>query len=105
MVTQELKDKGIHCRGQGFNCYNCKDKNDCIEYVECEPIKFKQLNPTEKFIKELLELCKKHNKYVVGSGIADDMSMRILDNTNWDCKSEDEYIYFSDKTKKYEIEE
>lgn len=42
MVTQELKDKEIHCRGQGFNCYNCKDKNTCVEYVECEPIKFER---------------------------------------------------------------
>jgi hypothetical protein len=36
MVTQELKDKGIHCRGQGFNCCSCKDTKDCVEYVECE---------------------------------------------------------------------
>ena len=36
MVTQELKDKGIHCRGQGFNCCSCKDAKKCVEYVECE---------------------------------------------------------------------
>jgi hypothetical protein len=36
MVTQELKDKGTHCRGQGFNCCSCKDAKECVEYVECE---------------------------------------------------------------------
>jgi hypothetical protein len=32
MITEEMKKNGIHCRGQGFNCYNCKDKNKCLEY-------------------------------------------------------------------------
>ena len=35
-----MKDKGIHCRGQGFNCYNCKDKSKCVEYEECPELKF-----------------------------------------------------------------
>lgn len=39
MITQEMKDKGTHCRGKGFNCYNCKDKSECVEYEECSEIK------------------------------------------------------------------
>jgi hypothetical protein len=39
MVTQELKDKGIHCRGQGLNCFGCKHKNNCVEYVDCPELK------------------------------------------------------------------
>ena len=39
MTTQEMKDKGIHCRGQGLNCYNCKYKNNCVEFVECPELK------------------------------------------------------------------
>ncbi|ACA57390.1 MULTISPECIES: hypothetical protein [Clostridium] len=36
MITKGLKDKGLICKGKGFNCPNCKDKNECIDYVECE---------------------------------------------------------------------
>lgn len=34
MITQEMKKKGIHCKGQGFNCPNCKYKNECVDFVE-----------------------------------------------------------------------
>jgi hypothetical protein len=33
VVTQEMKDRGISCKGKGFNCHNCKDKNGCVDYV------------------------------------------------------------------------
>lgn len=33
MITQELKDSGYSCRGKGFNCYGCKDKNRCVDYI------------------------------------------------------------------------
>lgn len=33
MITKELKDQGISCRGQGFSCPNCKDKDTCIDFV------------------------------------------------------------------------
>ena len=36
MITEKMKDKGFECKGQGFNCYRCKDKNECIDYVEVE---------------------------------------------------------------------
>lgn len=39
MITQNMKDVGIHCKGRGFNCYNCKDKSECVDYIECEEIK------------------------------------------------------------------
>ena len=31
MITQEMKDKGIRCRGKGFNCPNCKDRKECVD--------------------------------------------------------------------------
>lgn len=31
MVTEEMKNNGIHCRGQGFNCSGCKDNMSCVE--------------------------------------------------------------------------
>jgi hypothetical protein len=34
MVTQEMKDKGISCKGSGFNCPTCKDKAACVDYIE-----------------------------------------------------------------------
>lgn len=36
MVTKEMKAKGIICKGKGLNCPNCKDKNECVDYVEGE---------------------------------------------------------------------
>lgn len=36
MITQELKDRGVMCKGKGLNCQKCKDKNEC---VECRIIK------------------------------------------------------------------
>lgn len=34
VVTEELKDRGISCKGRGFNCHNCKDSNRCVDYEE-----------------------------------------------------------------------
>ena len=39
-MNKDLKDTGLHCRGRGFNCHNCKDAKLCSEYIECKPIKF-----------------------------------------------------------------
>lgn len=80
MVTQELKDKGIHCRGQGFNCYNCKDKTTCVDYVECEPIKFKRTIKYPAVYKDF------QNKYYATMGIAEvldkDKFNELLDKPN-----------------------
>ena len=35
MTTQAMKDEGLHCRGQGLHCPNCKEK-DCVERVQVE---------------------------------------------------------------------
>ena len=37
MITQEMKDKGIRCRGKGFNCPNCKDRKECVD-AEYNPL-------------------------------------------------------------------
>ena len=34
MITQELKDIGCSCKGKGFNCHNCKDKKECLDYID-----------------------------------------------------------------------
>lgn len=47
MITQEMKDKGIMCKGKGFNCYVCKYKDGCVDYVE----------PSEKFKDEFYVNC------------------------------------------------
>lgn len=86
MVTQEMKDKGIHCKGQGFNCYNCKDKNECVEYVECEPLKQSEYTHTHKFktitdIKEIdriREHFKKKSKYLMDGKEVYIVSYRII---------------------------
>lgn len=31
MVTEEMKNNGIHCKGKGFNCSGCKYKMSCVE--------------------------------------------------------------------------
>lgn len=36
MTTQSMYDKGLRCRGRGFNCLGCKNKNECIEYINTE---------------------------------------------------------------------
>jgi len=36
MVTQEMKNSGIHCKGQGFNCPNCLNKLTCVEFVNVD---------------------------------------------------------------------
>jgi hypothetical protein len=36
MITKELKEKGLKCKGKGFNCPNCKYKNECVDFIECE---------------------------------------------------------------------
>lgn len=38
MITKVIKSKGISCKGRGFNCNDCKDKLNCIEYEDCPPI-------------------------------------------------------------------
>ncbi len=30
MITKGLKDKGLICKGKGFNCPNCKDKMNVL---------------------------------------------------------------------------
>lgn len=35
MITQEMKDMGISCKGKGFNCHGCKYKNECVDYILC----------------------------------------------------------------------
>jgi len=37
MTTQIMYDKGLRCKGRGFNCEGCRDKNECIEYEIWEP--------------------------------------------------------------------
>jgi hypothetical protein len=63
MITQELKDRGTSCRGQGFNCHNCKDKNECLDYIECPEIKLER--------KIIFPAIYKHfkNKYYTTMGI------------------------------------
>ena len=34
MTTKEMYDKGLRCKGRGFNCNGCKDKNLCVEYTD-----------------------------------------------------------------------
>lgn len=31
MITQEMKDNGLSCRGKGFGCAGCRDKHDCVD--------------------------------------------------------------------------
>lgn len=47
MITQELRDKGISCKGRGFNCSTCKGKNECIDYED--------VNKKEYTIQEVFE--------------------------------------------------
>ena len=51
MITQEMKDKGVSCKGRGLNFYDCKDKLKCVEYEECPPIS--SLNIKVKLRKEV----------------------------------------------------
>ena len=37
MTTKEMFDKGLRCKGRGFNCNGCKEKDSCEEYVEVDP--------------------------------------------------------------------
>ena len=55
MIIQEMYDKGIRCKGRGFNCNGCKDKNVCIEYTD-NGFDFSKL--TTKYIKLR---CDKHH--------------------------------------------
>ena len=32
MTTSKMYNKGLRCKGRGFNCDGCNDKNECIEY-------------------------------------------------------------------------
>ena len=34
MITQEDKDNGKKCRGQGFDCAYCSAKGACVDYVK-----------------------------------------------------------------------
>jgi len=36
MTTQEMFDEGIHCRGRGFNCCGCKERDECVEYINMD---------------------------------------------------------------------
>lgn len=36
MTTKEMYDKGLHCKGQGFNCHDCASKINCVEYVNMD---------------------------------------------------------------------
>lgn len=33
MTTQAMYDNGLRCKGKGFNCSGCKNKDDCVEYI------------------------------------------------------------------------
>jgi hypothetical protein len=33
MITQEMKNKGLSCKGKGLNCPTCLSKSICVEYV------------------------------------------------------------------------
>jgi hypothetical protein len=33
MTTQEMYNSGLRCKGRSFNCPGCKDKDECVEYV------------------------------------------------------------------------
>ena len=48
MTTQIMYDKGLRCKGRGFNCEGCRDKNECIEYEIWEP-KNTEYAPTLQF--------------------------------------------------------
>ncbi|MEG0371235.1 MAG: hypothetical protein RR645_02970 [Clostridium sp.] len=36
MTIQAMFDKGQRCKGKGVNCGICKDKNNCVEYVNAD---------------------------------------------------------------------
>ena len=49
MTTQVMYDHGLRCKGKGFNCENCRDKNECIEYEIWEP-KNTEYTPILQFV-------------------------------------------------------
>ena len=53
----------------------------------------------DEFLKELTELCKKHNKYIIGSGCEDDITMHI--NDDWIGSR----FYFDVNSKEYKEDE
>lgn len=34
MITEELKQQQIICKGKGLFCNNCKDKKECVDFIE-----------------------------------------------------------------------
>lgn len=58
----------------------------------------------KEFLKELNDLCIKHNKFIVGTGMECDSSMRILDNKELSYKLGDKFIEYNSKTKQYQEE-
>lgn len=32
MISKEMYDNGLRCKGKGFNCPTCKDIINCVEY-------------------------------------------------------------------------
>jgi len=44
MTTQIMYDKGLRCKGRGFNCEGCRDKNTHQHYnLNIKIIKMKQV--------------------------------------------------------------
>lgn len=50
MTTQAMYDDGLRCKGKGFNCPECKDKNQCVEYINIEVKEKPPLGVESKYV-------------------------------------------------------
>lgn len=63
MITKEIKEKGILCKGKGFNCDGCNDKNTCIEYTPTPFINMSNLISYETLAKHIKLAIKEFEKF------------------------------------------
>ena len=85
--SKELFDKGINCRGKGFNCFDCKDKQICVEY-ENTNIDVKKKPPLGLMPNDIWKLKRLQEiKSAMGRYTGEDMEIP----KEWI----DEYIYLS----------
>ena len=56
MITQSDKDKGMSCKGRGFNCPTCPYKGACVDYIETDTPELEiQQSPIGIMSKEIWE--------------------------------------------------